>query len=100
MRGWLADIHAEPDPRKQIRSYRRLGSLFAFFAGWTVLPWDDKAVDLLKQLLSQKVRVGTMDLKIASITLVHQAKLLSGNRRDFERVPGLIVEDWLSSPGS
>jgi len=36
-----------------------------------------------------------MDLKIASIVLVHGATLLTNNVRDFEKVPGLKVEDWL-----
>ena len=35
------------------------------------------------------------DLKIASIALVHDALVLSANRRDFQKVPGLRVEDWL-----
>ncbi len=36
------------------------------------------------------------DLKIAAITLNHDAILLSRNLKDFEQVPGLKVEDWLS----
>jgi tRNA(fMet)-specific endonuclease VapC len=36
-----------------------------------------------------------MDLKIAATALVHNALLLSANRRDFESVPGLRVENWL-----
>jgi tRNA(fMet)-specific endonuclease VapC len=36
-----------------------------------------------------------MDLKIAATALVNDALLLSANRRDFERVPGLRVENWL-----
>ena len=43
-----------------------------------------------------KIRIGTHDLKIAAITLVHDATLLSGNLRDFKKVPGLKVEDWSS----
>lgn len=35
-----------------------------------------------------------MDLKIAAICLVQQALLFSGNRKDFEQVPGLRVETW------
>jgi len=38
-----------------------------------------------------------MDLKIASIAIAHSATLLTRNRRDFEVVPGLHVEDWLSA---
>ena len=46
-------------------------------------------------LRKQRVRIGTQDLKIASIALEHDALLLSANLRDFEQVPGLRVEDWL-----
>jgi tRNA(fMet)-specific endonuclease VapC len=35
-----------------------------------------------------------MDLRIASIALATNATLLSRNLRDFQRVPGLTVEDW------
>ena len=37
-----------------------------------------------------------MDLKIACIALVHNALLLSANLRDFQQVPGLRVENWLT----
>jgi predicted nucleic acid-binding protein len=36
-----------------------------------------------------------MDLKISSIALEEGALLLSANLRDFERVLGLRVENWL-----
>jgi len=35
------------------------------------------------------------DLKIAASALVNSALLLFANRTDFERVPGLRVENWL-----
>lgn len=37
-----------------------------------------------------------MDLKIASIAIANGLTLLTSNTRDFEQVPGLIVEDWLA----
>ena len=35
-----------------------------------------------------------MDLKIASIAMANEAILVSGNIKDFERVPDLTVQDW------
>jgi tRNA(fMet)-specific endonuclease VapC len=61
-----------------------------------VLPWDTEAANILLDLRKQRIRIGTMDLKIASIVLAHNAVLLSQNLRDFQRVPDLQVEDWLS----
>jgi predicted nucleic acid-binding protein len=37
-----------------------------------------------------------MDLKIASIALVHGATLISRNVTDFSKVPDLKVADWLT----
>ena len=94
-RGWLAQIHRQRDPHEQIATYQRLQRRIAFFAAWHVLPWDTDAADILQGLRRQRVRIGTMDLKIASIVLAHNATLLSRNLRDFQQVPNLRVEDWL-----
>src|SRR5262245_15699178 len=83
MRGWLAAIHREHDPHRQIRAYQRLGQLIKFFTAWTILPWDEAATGTFERLKRQRLRIGTMDLRIASITLTHDATLLSSNLRDF-----------------
>jgi tRNA(fMet)-specific endonuclease VapC len=95
MRGWLSAIHAQRDVQRQVKYYERLVGLFRFFADWRILPFDNLAAAKFRSLRGQRVRIGTMDLKIASIVLVHDAILLSNNLRDFEQVPGLRVEDWL-----
>lgn len=72
-----------------------MANLFDFFAAFFLALFDEPAVDQFDQLRLAKIRLGTMDLKIAAIALVNQALLLSANRRDFEQVPGLRVENWL-----
>jgi tRNA(fMet)-specific endonuclease VapC len=69
--------------------------LFEYFRSFTIVLFDERAADQFDALRSAKIRLGTMDLKIAATALVNNALLLSANRRDFERVPGLRVEDWL-----
>jgi tRNA(fMet)-specific endonuclease VapC len=95
-RGWLAQSHRQRDPHEQIAAYQRLQRRIEFFAAWHVLSWDTAAADILQGLRRQRIRTGTMDLKIASIVLAHNATLLSRNLRDFHHVPGLRVADWLS----
>jgi tRNA(fMet)-specific endonuclease VapC len=96
-RGWLGLIRRYPDVHRQVAYYERLVRLFDFFAEWQILPFDQRAADEFKRLRQQGVRIGTMDLKIASIVLVRGGTLLSGNSRDFQQVPGIKVEDWLPS---
>jgi tRNA(fMet)-specific endonuclease VapC len=95
LRGWLAEIHRLPDPKRQIPAYQRLYERIEFFARWTILPWDNAAAEWFLSLRRQGVRIGSMDLKIACIALVHDSTLLTRNTSDFSRVPALQVEDWL-----
>jgi tRNA(fMet)-specific endonuclease VapC len=96
MRGWMAAIRRENDPHRQKRAYDRLGNLFRFFARWHILPWDDAAIAEFDGLVQNKIRIGTMDLKIASIALANDATVLTCNARDFGKVPNLRFEDWLA----
>jgi tRNA(fMet)-specific endonuclease VapC len=74
---------------------RRLQGRITDFAAWNVLPWTHEAADIFVRLCGSGVRIGGMDLKIASIALSHGALLLTRNLRHFEKVPGLRTEDWL-----
>ena len=95
-RGRLAGISRIPAGPKQVHPYSRLADLVEFYSGWSILPFNQPVAQRFLDLKAAKIRIGTMDLKIAAIVLVHQATLLSANLRDFRQVPGLQVEDWLS----
>src|SRR4029453_9345185 len=94
MRGWLALIHRVTDVQRQVAYDERRLSQVAFFAAWEVLPFDQHAATTFERLRQQRVRIGTMDLKIAAIALGQQALVLSGNLRDFQQAPGLSGENW------
>ena len=95
MRGWLAFIARFRDVRKQIPAYERLVRMLEFFRDYEIVGFDAPAAEQFEHLRAQRVRIGSQDLKIASIALVHDALLLSANLRDFRLVPGLRVEGWL-----
>lgn len=94
-RGWLAKIGSYRDPSQQIWAYGELEKLLIVTTGLVRLPWDNEAAARLWAFRQQGVRIGTMDLKIACITLEYDAVLLTRNRSDFEKVPGLHFENWL-----
>ena len=96
MRDWMAALRRARNPRAQIGGYFRLYQLFRFFATWHVLDWNEPAADRYDSLKRGGAKVGTMDLKIAGIALANDATLLTRNSSDFENIPGLHIEDWLS----
>jgi tRNA(fMet)-specific endonuclease VapC len=89
-------MHRRPPGREQVVHYDALGELLVFRSGWTILPFDRAAAERFHELKAQRIRIGTMDLKIAAIVLTRGGTLRSANLRDFRRVPNLLVEDWLA----
>ena len=94
MRGWLAYIAKSKMGEQQIFAYQRLHLSLESYRNTTVLDFDEKAVQEFQNLKAQKFRVGTMDLKIASIAIANDAILVSRNLKDFEQIPNLSVKDW------
>ena len=92
-RGWLSLISQAKSAAEQIESYARLENHLDYFRRMTVHGFPVPAAVEFQQL-RKSVRVGTMDLRIAAIALAMDATVVSCNRRDFEKVPGLRVEDW------
>lgn len=96
LRGWLAEINRQKTPQKQIPAYERLQSILTFLRPFTLLAFDEPAATEFERLRKAKIRIGSSDLKIACIALIHNVLLLSANLRDFRQMPGLRVENWLT----
>lgn len=94
MRGWLAYLARSRSLEAQIRAYGKLRSLLDDFVVRPILDFDAAAAGEYQSLSKARLRIGTMDLKIAAIALAHDALLVSRNLADFQRVPDLKVEDW------
>ncbi|MBW4658487.1 MAG: type II toxin-antitoxin system VapC family toxin [Drouetiella hepatica Uher 2000/2452] len=77
-----------------IRGYTLLLETLQGFSAAPVLQLDAEAIAIFNELREQRVRVSTMDLRIASIALSRNLVLLTRNISDFEKVPGLALENW------
>jgi tRNA(fMet)-specific endonuclease VapC len=49
------------------------------------------------ELRRQGIIVAAMDLLIASVALLFDLTLVTHNIQDFQRIPGLRLDDWLAS---
>jgi tRNA(fMet)-specific endonuclease VapC len=76
------------------RGYQMMEVILIDFSRFRVLPFDQPAAAQFVRLRKARVRIGTMDLRIAAIAASHQLTVLTRNTRDFGQVPDLTVEDW------
>jgi tRNA(fMet)-specific endonuclease VapC len=60
-------------------------------------PADREYAALRHYLTGQGTPIGPNDLLIAAHALAHNLTVVTGNVREFSRVPGLKVENWLAS---
>jgi tRNA(fMet)-specific endonuclease VapC len=87
-------ISRSKDRAGVIRGYRMIESAMIDYARFPVLAFDEPSAIQFDELRKQRVRIGTMDLRIASIALSHDCTVLTRNTVDFGTVPGLRVVDW------
>ena len=73
------------DGRTTILSYGLLQETILDFTQFPNVPYDQAAEDEFQQLRS--IRIGTRDLKIASIALANRLIVVTRNRRDFRACP-------------
>ena len=94
IRGRLALLARRSEGEARVRAYAKFMETVAFFGSISVVPFDVACEQKFQELRSMRLRVGSQDLRIAATALVNNLILVTRNRQDFERVPGLAIEDW------
>ncbi len=92
--GWRAAAAAARSPARQVWASELLVGLVGGWASFPVLPLTPGAITTFDRLIRLRLNVGRYDLRIAATALDVGAAVVTRNRRDFGRVPGLAIEDW------
>jgi tRNA(fMet)-specific endonuclease VapC len=92
LRGRLAALAQARDGPSRIHHYAFLEQALLDFAQFPNVPYDQAAEDEFQRFRS--IRIGTRDRKIAAIARANRLIVVTRNRGDFARVPGLTIEDW------
>lgn len=93
--GWNAYSVKKGSSESLVRAYFEFENILRDFSAMQLLSFDRKAAEVFDELNQQRLRVGSMDLRIAAIAIANQMTLLTQNTVDFELIPGLSIEDWL-----
>jgi len=94
LNGWQMRLR-HPNTDSALASiYAEMTSTVTFLAVLRVLTFNEGAIARYKALQALKLNIGKMDLRIAAIALEFGGIVVTQNVRDFERIPGLIIEDW------
>jgi tRNA(fMet)-specific endonuclease VapC len=77
-----------------LRGCELIQSLIDVYCPAQIVDYDGAAISEFEKLRALRIRIATMDLRIAAIAFANGFVLLTRNSKDFSRVPGLRFEDW------
>lgn len=70
----------------------------SFLNSVTIFPFDlsasEQAAQIRAVLKAQGQSIGAYDVLIAATALQHNLLMVTANQREFDRVPGLQIENW------
>lgn len=94
MYGRLNQIKRAKNTDSLTEAYLKLRATVDYFNSIQLLDFDRVAYSYYLELLNQKIRIGTQDLKIGAIALSIKGILVTRNIKDFQKIPNLVFEDW------
>lgn len=84
---------------KSQRKVQNKIALVQFITPLEIAPYDDLAAkhygEIRCSLEKQGRIIGSLDLLIAAHALSINAKLVTNNEKEFSRIPGLKIENWI-----
>jgi tRNA(fMet)-specific endonuclease VapC len=97
MYGRLNRVRRANSKEELLRGYGNLKLTLDYFKSVYMIDFDRQAHEQFSDLVRQRIRIGTQDLRIAAIALARDGIIVTRNRKDFAKVPGLKIEDWTVS---
>jgi tRNA(fMet)-specific endonuclease VapC len=96
LQGRFASVLKAENGDRLLQAQQRLEESEMDLNRFTILAIDPAAAALFDQLRQDKKlkKIGRGDMLIAAVTLASRAVLVTRNRKDFQQVPNLGVEDW------
>lgn len=95
MQGWQSSLTRARDRKQMAQAHERLVvRLLPTWRKFAAVAMTEPAILRFENLVTLKLNVGPMDLRIAAIALENALIVVTRNLRDFQRVPTLTVEDW------
>jgi tRNA(fMet)-specific endonuclease VapC len=96
LEGRIAFMMKAADGQQLLRAQQWFLRTEANLAQLPVVPFNAAAAAEFDRLLGTKglKRIGRWDLMIASIALANQATLVTWNLKDYQKIPGLKLENW------
>src|SRR5260370_20396039 len=73
--GWFALINRQKAGLAQTPAYAQFLKSLETLVKFAILQFDEDAARVFERLRDQRIRIGTMDLKLASVCLAHDATL-------------------------
>jgi tRNA(fMet)-specific endonuclease VapC len=92
--GWSALARSAKTPQEHEQAAMLLSALVVSWNRFAIAPMTVAARTQFDLLVSAKLNVKHNDLRIAAVAKDIGATVVTRNRRDFGRVPGLMIEDW------
>lgn len=97
LKGRLDVIHQECGRKGRGRvaeAFANLVDTLESLRDFPILPYDAAADAIFRSFSADVRRIGQMDCRIAAVAMAGNQTLVTVNRRHFEQVPGIALDDW------